>query len=483
MNKLKSLWTSEEVIEATAGDSHNNWYATGVSIDSRTIESGDLFVPISGPNFDGHNFILDAFRQGAAAAVSSNKVSDVSDDTPLLSVHDTFQALNDLGFAGRDRSKAKVIAVTGSVGKTGVKEALGQLLSDQGKTTYSQGSFNNQFGVPLSLARIAKDADYAVFELGMNHSGELTRLSKMVRPTVAVITTVGSAHLEFFSSIDDIAHAKAEIFQGLEDGGTAILNHDNEYFNLLSELATAAGAGKIISFGSHDEADFQLVKYAHNTKGSLVEILFEGCRLTYDLSMPGRHWVQNSLSVLAAVSAAGGDIFEAARTFVEVKQPIGRGLRHLIPIEDGCFELIDDSYNASPASMEAALEVLAFSEPGPLGRRISVLGDMKELGVNSSDLHRDLAPLVSAANVNLVFAVGPEMKHMCKVLSGTIGVVHTKTSDEIIKFLLSEIQTGDVVLVKGSKGSQMDKIVNAILGPMDDPNFFSKVSKEGPDVV
>jgi UDP-N-acetylmuramoyl-tripeptide--D-alanyl-D-alanine ligase len=483
MSNHESLWTSDEAIKATAGNSNNAWNATGVSIDSRTIEPGDLFVPISGPNFDGHNFISQAFRQGAAASISSNDIKAISKDIPLLFVNDTFKALNDLGCAARNRSEAKVIAVTGSVGKTGVKEALGRLLSDQGKTAYSQGSFNNHFGVPLSLARLAKDAEYAVFELGMNHSGELTQLSEMTRPAVAIITTVELAHAEFFSSVDDIANAKAEIFMGLEEGGTAILNQDNKYFNLLRESARVAGADKIIGFGSHDDAEFKLVNFIQNAEGSLVEVLFDDCCLTYNLSMPGRHWVQNSLSVLAAVYAVGADVFEAARSFAEVKQPVGRGQRHSIPIRDGHFEIIDDSYNASPTSMEAALEVLACSEPGPLGRRISALGDMKELGVNSTDLHRALAPLVSAARVEFVFAVGPEMKRMCEDLSGKIEVIHTDRSDDIIKYLLCEIQPGDVILVKGSKGSRMGTVVDALLDFADGVNICSENKKDDPYVI
>ncbi len=475
MSDLKPLWLSEDAAQVTAG-STNLWRASGVSIDSRTIEPGDLFVPISGPNFDGHEFVVSALESGAAATIVSRAIEGLPEGAPVLKVTDTFEALNDLGRAGRDRSFAKVIAVTGSVGKTGVKEALGQLLSDQGQTSYSRGSFNNHYGVPLSLARLPQSADYAVFELGMNHAGELTPLSQMVRPIVAIVTTVEPAHIEFFSSVDDIARAKAEIFVGLEKGGTAILNRDNKYFGLLSEAAMAAGAGKVIGFGIHNEAQFKLVDFVLGPTGSTVEASFDGYRFTYRLSMPGQHWVQNSLAVLAAVQAVGADVFAAARSFVDIKPPKGRGQRHRLSVFDGIIEVIDDSYNASPVSIAAALEVLARSEPGPSGRRIAALGDMRELGAESADLHRGLAPKVEAAGVDLVYAAGPEMKHLCDLLPGTIGIVHTENSDDLIQPLMDEIQPGDVALVKGSAGSQMGKVVAALLelansAKMDSPKI------------
>mgnify|MGYP001380796913 CR=1 FL=1 len=459
-------WQSSEAINATGGISAMDWNATGVSIDSRTVEQGDLFIAISGPNFDGHDYVKSALENGAAAAVVAQEI-EAGADAPLLKVKDTFAALNDLGRAGRDRSVAKIIAVTGSVGKTGVKEALGQLLSGQGRTSYSRGSFNNQFGVPLSLARLPQNANYAVFELGMNHAGELTPLSQMVRPIVAIVTTVEPAHIEFFSTVDDIARAKAEIFNGLEKGGTAILNRDNEYFELLADAANAAGAGKVIGFGAHDEAQFKLLDFVLKSGGSTVEASFNGYRFTYQLAMPGRHWVMNSLAVLAAVEAVGADVFAAARAFAQIKPPKSRGERHIIPVGDGTIELIDDSYNASPVSIAAALEVLAQTELGPSGRRIAALGDMRELGDKSADLHRGLAAHVIAAGVDLVYAAGPEMKHLCDALPETIGVVHTPDSDQLIQPLLDEIQPGDVVLVKGSAGSLMGKVVDALKKNVD----------------
>lgn len=474
LQNLEILWQSDDAALATHGNSAVSWQATGVSIDSRTVEPGDLFVPISGPNFDGHDFVVSALEKGAAASMISHAVDGLAKEAPVLRVEDSFAALNDLGRAGRNRSAAKVIAVTGSVGKTGVKEALGQLLGGQGKTSYSRGSFNNHFGVPLSLARLPKSADYAVFELGMNHAGELTPLSKMVRPIVAIITTVEPAHIEFFSSVDDIARAKAEIFNGLEAGGTAILNRDNKYYDLLFEAAKAAGAGKVIGFGAHNDADFKLVDFVLSSEGSKVEASFDGYRFSYRLAMPGRHWVQNSLAVLAAVQAVGADVFAAARAFADITPPEGRGQRHLIPVKDGSVDLIDDSYNASPVSIAAALEVLAHAELGPSGRRIAALGDMRELGTDSADLHRGLSASVEAAGVDLVFAAGPEMKHMCDALPTDLGIVHAEKSADLIAPLLDEIQPGDVVLVKGSAGSQMGKVVKALLELQNSPQRNSE---------
>ena len=469
------LWQSSEVTKATGGISAMDWSAAGVSIDSRTVEQDDLFIAISGPNFDGHDFVQGALDNGAVAAIVAQAVEGVSAVTPLLKVSDTFVALNDLGRAGRDRTSAKVIAVTGSVGKTGVKEALGQLLSGQGETSYSRGSFNNHFGVPLSLTRLPQNAEYAVFELGMNHAGELTPLSQMVRPIVAIVTTVEPAHIEFFSSVDDIARAKAEIFNGLEKGGTAILNQDNEYYELLSDAATAAGAGRVIGFGVHNEAQYKLLDFVLRSDGSSVEASFNGYRFSYQLAMPGRHWVMNSLAVLATVEAVGADVFAAARAFAQIKPPKGRGERHSISIGDGSIELIDDSYNASPVSIAAALEVLAQAELGPSGRRIAALGDMRELGDKSADLHQGLATYVAAAGVDLVYAAGPEMKHLCDALPGTISVVHTTTSKILIQPLLDEIQPGDVVLVKGSAGSLMGQVVEALKNLVESKEILNAV--------
>ncbi len=473
MTDPESLWTSEEVVKLTGGKSSKYWVATGVSIDSRTIEPGDLFIPIPGPNFDGHNFIENALKKGAVASVVSRAVNGIAQDIPMLKVTDTIQALDELGRGGRNRSAANIIGVTGSVGKTGVKEALGSLLSGQGRASFNLGSYNNHFGVPLSLAHLPRDADYGIFELGMNHSGELTRLSQIVRPNVALITTVEAAHTEFFSSTDEIALAKAEIFDGLEKGGTAILNRDNQYFDLLRLAALSAGAGNVISFGKHNDSQFRLIDFVLDSQGSSVKVCWDNSNFTYQLSMPGRHWVQNSLAVLATVYAVGANVIEAAQSFVNIKPFKGRGQFHTIPIQDGYFELIDDSYNACPVSVSAAIEVLSKLEPKTLGRRICILGDMKELGANSTELHCALADKISDALVDIVFTVGPEMRRMCYKLPSTIKTEHADRSDEIIKPLLDALKPGDIVLVKGSASSQMSKVVDRLMNPNIELNVSS----------
>ena len=455
MINLQPLWTSEEVEKLTMGNSCHRWTATGVSIDSRTIEVGDLFIPISGPNFNGHNFIEDALKKGAAASIYSDYAHENMKGAALLKVADTGRALDDIGKGGRDRSLATVVAVTGSVGKTGVKEALGKLLSEQGKSSYNVGSYNNHFGVPLSLARLPKNADYAVFELGMNHAGELTGLSQIVRPNVAIVTTVELAHIEFFSSINDIARAKAEIFQGLQKGGTAILNKDNKFFSLLKLAALDAGAENIVGFGRDKEAQFRLIDCELNPNGSEVQVCFDNINLSYQLSMPGQHWVQNSLAVLAAVQAVGADVIAAAEAFIKIKSCEGRGQRHVLPINDGFFELIDDSYNASPVSVAAAIKVLSRLETGCSGRRICVLGDMKELGVKSTDLHSAVGDQLREAGVNAVFTVGPEMKGMCRDLPPEINITNVNKTEDLIPPLLNLVRPDDAIY-------QMGKIVRAL---------------------
>jgi UDP-N-acetylmuramoyl-tripeptide--D-alanyl-D-alanine ligase len=483
MMNLKSLWTSEEVSKLIGGKSSQYWAASGVSIDSRTVKPGDLFIPICGPNFDGHNFIGSALEKGAVASVFANGVDSFAQDMPMLKVADTVQALNKLGLGGRNRSVAKIIGVAGSVGKTGVKEALGKLLSDQGSTSFNLGSYNNHLGVPLSLARLPRNADYGIFELGMNHSGELALLSQIVRPNVALITTVEAAHTEFFSSTDEVAQAKAEIFDGLQKGGTAILNRDNQYFGLLYSAAFSAGAGNVISFGGHSDSQFRLIDFVLSPQGSSVKVCWGDNNFTYQLSMPGRHWVQNSLAVLAGVYAVGADVIEAAQSFVNITPFKGRGQFHTIPIQGGHFELIDDSYNACPISVSAAIEVLARLEPELLGRRICILGDMKELGANSTELHRALAIKISDARVDLVFAVGPEMRSMCDELPSAIKTELVDKSDEIIQPLLDTLKPGDIVLVKGSASGKMSKVVDRLMDPIVELNASSIEDSENSYVI
>ena len=456
------LWTAATAAQATGGISAVDWEALGVSIDSRTLRSGDLFVALSGPNFDGHDYVLEALEAGAAAALVARRPEGLGDSAPLLEVGNTLTGLERLGIYGRQRSQAQIVAVTGSVGKTSVKEALAHILGGQGSVSFSHGSLNNHLGVPLSLARMPERAEYGVFELGMNHAGELIRLSQMVRPLVAIVTTVEPAHLEFFNSVDDIARAKAEIFEGLEPGGTAVLNRDNAYFGILADAARHTGAA-ILTFGAHVDCDLRLVDCALRANGSNVRLVYEGQELSYRLNVPGRHWVQNSLAIMAALSALGADLFKAAHAIAEVLQPPGRGRSHQIQTPDFVFELIDDSYNASPVSVAAALTVLSGKRETRPGRRIAILGDMLELGDEAVALHRDLLGPVMTNGIDLVCTAGPHMKELMSALPAEQRGVWAESADQLLPDVVAAIQSGDCVLVKGSLGSRMGLIVEGLM--------------------
>jgi len=467
MTASTSLWSAADAAQATGGISAVDWNAMGVSIDSRTLQPGDLFVALNGPNFDGHTYVADALANGATAAMVSKRPEGMQADAALLEVADTMTGLEQLGIAGRVRTAAKVAAVTGSVGKTGVKEALAFLLGRQGKTSHSLGSLNNHWGVPLSLARLPADAAYGVFELGMNHAGELTPLSQFVRPLVAIVTTVEPAHLEFFDSVEDIARAKAEIFAGLQAGGTAILNKDNAYYAILEAEAEKAGA-VIIGFGEAPDAEVRLTRYKLDAAGADVSVLIAGQALDYRLNLPGRHWVQNSLAVLAAVQALGADLDQATKDFADVAPPKGRGLSHQITRGGIQFTLLDDSYNASPVSIAAALAVLSRFGQGAAGRRIAVLGDMLELGDDSAALHKGLAEPIAANFIDLVYASGDRMKALFDVLPPQVQGAWAATSTDLLPQLESDLCDGDVVLVKGSAGARMGLIVDALLADQED---------------
>ena len=459
------LWTAEEAAAATGGRNTRDWSASGVAIDSRTLKPGDLFVAIQGPNFDGHAFVADALAKGAAAAVVSRRPDGVAADAPLLMVDDPFAALQDLGRAARTRTSARIVAVTGSVGKTSTKEALRLILAAQGLTSASEGSLNNHWGVPLSLARMPREARFGIFELGMNHAGEIAPLTKMVRPHVAVITTIEAVHLEFFDSVEGIAAAKAEIFDGLVEGGVAVLNQDNDYFGFLTRQALAKGVARVVGFGVSPGAWARLVNYRQVDGASQITAEVGGAPLTYRLGVVGRHQALNSLAVLAAVAQLGGDVAAAAQTLDQLTPPKGRGARHRVAlgVTGGSFTLVDESYNASPPAMRAAFAVLAASEPGPGGRRIAVLGDMLELGPESSVIHRNLAQDVVAAGINLVFTAGTDMAHLTAALPPALRGGHGTQAADLLPLLRETLRPGDVVVVKGSHGSRMGLIVEALL--------------------
>jgi UDP-N-acetylmuramoyl-tripeptide--D-alanyl-D-alanine ligase len=454
------LWTAGDAAAATGGRATSSWRATGVSIDSRTVRPGDLFVALRGPKNDGHDYVAGALAAGAAAALVDHVPAGL-ESAPLLVVADTFDALNALARAARRRCRARIVAVTGSVGKTSVKEALKLALSRQAKTAATVGNLNNQWGVPLSLARMAPDTVYGVFEMGMNHPGELTPLSQLVQPDVAVITTIAPAHTEFFETIGEIADAKAEIFNGMR-GGTAVLNRDNAYFATLAVAAFGRGLDRIVGFGAHPDAAARVESWTPSAEGSTVQASINGRRLIYRIAQPGRHWVINSLAVLAAVDALGADLAAAAAALTELPATKGRGERHQIAYHGGDFLLIDDSYNASPASMRASFEILSISGPGHGGRRIAVLGDMLELGPNADELHAGLAPALLSSGVDLVFTAGTHMRHLHEALPRDKRGGHAATAEALAPLVVSAVRPGDVITVKGSFGSRMAVIVGAL---------------------
>ncbi len=461
---MSAVWTDREAAAATGGRAQGGrWSATGVSIDSRTLAPGDLFIAIRGPNTDGHRYVGEAFTAGAAAAMVAEQWRERSRETPLLLVPDTTKGLEDLARAARRRSRARVIGVTGSVGKTGTKDALARALAAHGPTAATAGNLNNQWGLPLSLARMPADSAFGVFELGMNHPGEIAHLARILRPEVAVITTVETAHIGFFESEEAIADAKAEIFLGMEADGVAVLNRDNRHFARLAAHARRAGLRRIVTFGSHDEAELRLLDWRAEGEGGRVVAQIGTQRLDYALGLPGRHWAMNSLAVLAAVREVGVDIESAARCLGSLRPLKGRGARHCVALSGGTVVVIDESYNANPAAMRAALEVLDGASPEPGGRRIAVLGDMLELGVESARLHAELAEEVARRRIDLVFTAGPEMAHLAAALPTDRLGGHGERSEDILAAVCDTVRPGDIVMVKGSLGSRMAPIVEALI--------------------
>lgn len=448
---MKSLWDSRKVDAITGGVSSQPWECSGISIDTRTLEKGDLFIPLKGEAGDGHAFLEDAAKKGAAAAFVSEEI-EVS--LPILRVEDTLKALEKLGVAARERSAAIRIAVTGSVGKTSTKDSLKWAFKDQGPTHGSVASYNNLWGVPLTLARMPCDTQFGIFEVGMNHSGEIRPLSQMIKPNIAIITTVVEAHAEFFDSVEDIARAKAEIFEGMEKGGAVILNQDNPQFELLSELAREK-ALKIYGFGRSDKAYFRLLSWEGSAEESQVEANIAGEKISYTLPVPGEHWVQNSLAVLGAIHLAGADAKEAARSLGTIEAPTGRGRRY-----KGEFTVIDESYNANPTSMKAAIAVLGRSQGK---RKIAVIGDMREMGKDSRSYHEGLLDDLLENNIDLVFCCGPFMAYLYERLPIAMQGGYAPTSLELIPHVLAAIRSGDVVSVKASLGTRVKPIVEALL--------------------
>jgi UDP-N-acetylmuramoyl-tripeptide--D-alanyl-D-alanine ligase len=459
------LWTVEAMAAAIGAEREGALPQSvpGISIDSRTLAAGEAFFAIQGDHRDGHDFVAAALAAKAGlAVVAADRRSELPQDVPLLVVPDVLAALRALAAAARARLQGKVIGVTGSVGKTGTKEALRLALSQDGETHASAASYNNHWGVPLSLARCPASARYAVLEMGMNHAGEIKPLSRLARPHVAIITTVAPVHLEFFGSLAKIADAKAEIFLGLEAGGAAVINRDNSQFARLKRRAKEAGVARIVSFGEHEQADARLIKCALHPGCSAVQADILGTELTYKIGAPGRHLVHNSLAVLAAAVLVGADLALAALALADFKPASGRGAAFEIDLPGGPATVIDESYNANPASMAAALALLGQRPVGARGRRIAVLGDMLELGPRGRALHRGLLAPVDVNAIDLVFCCGPLMRALWRALPASRRGGYAEDSAALEPQVLSAVGAGDVVMVKGSLGSRMAPVVKAL---------------------
>ena len=461
-----ALWNAGEAANATSGRLAGaaSWTATGISIDTRTLVPGDLFVALKGEANDGHAHVGTAFEKGAAAALVAEAATG-----PCLVVSDTLKGVADLGRAARARADVRALAVTGSIGKTSTKEALAHALSQQAHTHAAKASFNNHIGVPVTLARMPRDTVYGVFEVGMNHAGEIAPLAQMIRPEVALITTVEAVHTENFADgIAGVAAAKAEVFAAggpfaHGNPGTAVLPADSEFHGFLAARAKAAGWGRTVSFGANAKADARLVDWSGDATGGRARVELFGKAIDFAIGAPGRHWAMNLTGALLAIASLGADAEKAAASFASIAAPKGRGQRHSVALPGGSFLLLDDSYNASPPSMRAAFAVLASAAIAPGGRRIAVLGDMLELGPQSVAMHESLAESLAANRIDRVFCCGPNMRRLYERLPAAMRGAHAKDSAELEVLVCADMRAGDAVSVKGSLGSKMGRIVDALL--------------------
>ncbi len=451
---MSALWTSSDAEGATLGKASRSFVATGISINTRTLKEGDLYVAIKGEKRDGHDFVGAAFEAGACAALVSRRPEGVGG--ALLVVANTQRALEDLACAARARSGAKIIAVTGSAGKTTTKEMLRLAFGALGQVHASSLSFNNQWGVPLSLASLPREAAFGVFEIGMNHFGEIRPLVSFARSHVALVTTIAAAHLEYFGTCEAIADAKSEIFEGVVPGGAALIPSDNQYTERLIARAKQSHVARILGFGANPGSDARLLSYEESGEGARVKADVLGQPVEFRIGAPGRHIAANALGALLCVAAADGDVLNAAAALKEFSALKGRGARFAA----GGVEVIDESYNANPASMAAALALLGAAS----GRRIAVLGDMLEMGPDAAAHHAGLAQAVEAAHVDLVFLCGPLMKALWDALPAERRAAYAPNSAELAAGVASAVLAGDTVLVKGSNGSRMSIIVEALKG-------------------
>jgi len=461
---MTALWSEAELTRALGAGASAllNEPVRGVSIDSRTLQAGDLFFAIKGETHDGHDHLARAFEAGASAAVvSRERAPELAAFGPVFAVDDTLKAMARLGVAARARSNAKIVGVTGSVGKTTAKEMLRAMLSPCGETHGSAASYNNHWGVPLTLARMPASARFGVIEMGMNHAGEIAPLARMARPHAALVTTIAPVHIEHLGSIEAIADAKAEIFLGLEPHGTAVLNRDAPQFDRLMKAALSRGA-RVLSFGRGPECDARLVEVEARDGGSRVKARMCGRDLAFELGAPGVHMAENALGALLAAETLGASLDACAAALRAFSPQKGRGERFLLPTPDGPATIIDESYNANPASMRAALKLLAAAKPGPKGRRIAVIGDMLELGPTAAAMHAELAADLSANKVDLLFGAGPLTRALFDAAPAPMRAAWTERSSELTDEVARTLRGGDIAMVKGSNGSRMGPLVAAL---------------------
>ncbi len=464
---MNLIWNAQDVLRAVNGQclQTQDWTAKGVSIDSRSISEGDLFIAIKGPACDGHDYVHTAFEAGACAAIVDKQPPQVPVDAILIFVEDTFAAMQALGRASRARANAKIIGVTGSVGKTSTKEQLRQMLGTIDDTYANVGSFNNHWGVPLSLARLPQEAKFGVFELGMNHAGEMETLSKDVLPDVALINNIEAVHLEFFKNTEAIAEAKSEIFLGMNEKGCAVINRDTPHFDLIAKKARAQGIKKILSFGRHEKSDAHLIKAEINGSTTEVKASIFGKEKNFIIGAPGEHLALNALGGLLVCAALDTDVDQCIEALAGYRTPEGRGSAQTIQLKEReSFILIDQSFNASPAATAAAIQVLGQTgcdQTAP--RRVAVLGDMGELGPTAPELHLSLLKPLIDNRIDVVHCCGPIIKHLYDELPVFMRGSFTQDSQSLAQLVAEEIQDGDIVMVKGSKATKMNKIIDALL--------------------
>ncbi|MEM6657512.1 MAG: UDP-N-acetylmuramoyl-tripeptide--D-alanyl-D-alanine ligase [Pseudomonadota bacterium] len=452
-----TLWTASEAAAATDGRATTDWKANGVSIDTRSLQPGDLFVALTAAR-DGHDFVAQALEKGAAAALVSRLPDGVSEQAPLLIVEDVQTGLEALGRAARARTQARIVGVTGSVGKTSTKEMLATVLQQHGKTHASVASYNNHWGVPLTLARMPQDIEFAVIEMGMNHPGEIAPLSRQARPHVALVTTVAAVHLEAFETVADIAHEKAAIFEGLEHGGAAIMNADIEHADILRRVALDCDA-VIVEFG-RKAVGYKLTDMTAGPDMVQARATVAGSAFSFEVQSPGTHFAMNALAALAACVELGIALDQAIEGLRHWSPVTGRGVREVLHLaRGGQIEMLDDSYNANPTSMEAALTVLAASQGA---RRIAFLGDMKELGPEEKAMHAAMADVPAMARVDVVHCIGPLMRALHQALPLDKRGLWCETSAQMAARLPDIAQDGDVVLAKGSLSMALARIVDAL---------------------